>query len=221
LPALRRHIQANESDKVGVDRVLWKTRHMRKKSIGLVLLWGALIFTACSAPPQLEPRSAANPAGIDLSGAWRIRARGGEPLARKSEQPQTIKMPERDSTRTNQQAQRRPQRSDGGDVWIFLETGKVLKVTQTSEGLFVSFDRAIVEEFIFGENRTVSVGPIEAHRVSGWVGSELVVQTMDKDGAVLTETWALAEDGSVLVRKIEVKKGDTQLFSARQVFDQA
>jgi len=96
-----------------------------------------------------------------------------------------------------------------------------LRVTQTSDGLFISFDRAVVEEYTFGENRTVSVGPIEAQRVSGWVGHELVLETMDKQGTVLTETWALEEGGSVLIRNMSVKKGDKLLFSARQVFDQA
>jgi len=194
---------------------------MRKNSIQYVLLLGVLFLVACAAKPQLASRSAANPAGIDLSGAWRIRAGGAEPLAREGERPQTIKMPKQTSSRNTQQLQRRKQRSEGVDVWIFLETGKLLKVTQTDDGLFVSFDRAVVEEFIFGENRIVSVGPIQAQRVSGWVGADLVVETMDEQGAVLKETWALEDGGSVLVREIAVTKGAAQLFSARQVFDQA
>ena len=186
----------------------------------LALLAGVLVVAACAAKPELESRSAANPAGVDLSGTWRIRVEGGAPIAREGEQPQTIRMPKPAPTRSPQN-QRRVTRSDGVDVWIFLETGKALKVTQTHEGLFVSFDRAIVEEFRFGENRIVSVGPIEAQRVSGWVGAELVVETMDKQGAVLKETWGLEDGGAVLVREIAVTKGNTQLFSARQVFDQA
>ena len=105
------------------------------------------------------------------------------------------------------------------DVWIFLETGKVLKVTQTRDGLFVSLDRSVVEEVVFGENRVVSVGPIEAQRVTGWVGPQLVVETMDDDGVKLTETWTLEEDGLVLVRDILIADGNQVLFSARQFLD--
>jgi hypothetical protein len=184
----------------------------------LVLLAGVLAFVACAAKPQLESRSAANPAGIDLSGAWRLRAEAGAPLERQGEQPQTIRIPKRSSSR-NAQEQRREPRSETSDVWIFLETGWSLKVTQTSDGLFISFDRAVVEEFTFGENRMVSVGPIEAQRVSGWVGNELVVETMDEEGAVLAETWSLGDGGAVLVRLISVTEDGKQVFSTRQVFD--
>jgi hypothetical protein len=44
---------------------------------------------------------------------------------------------------------------------------------------------------------------------------------MGKQGYVLTETWALDDDNSVLVRKILLVKGEDQLFSATQVFDRA
>ena len=65
----------------------------------------------------------------------------------------------------------------------------------------------------------VSVGPIEAQRVSGWVGNELVVETMDEEGAVLAETWSLGDGGAVLVRLISVTEDGKQVFSTRQVFD--
>jgi hypothetical protein len=87
--------------------------------------------------------------------------------------------------------------------------------------LFISFDRAVVEAYTFGENRTVAVGPIEAQRVSGWASHELILETMDEQGSVLTETWSLEDGGSVLVRNITVTEGGKQVFSARQVFDQA
>jgi len=95
-----------------------------------------------------------------------------------------------------------------------------LRITQTSEGLFISFDRSVVEEYTFGENRTVSVGPIEAQRVSGWVGQELILETMDEQGNVLTETWSLDDGGSILIRNMTMTKGEQQLWSAMQVFDQ-
>ena len=193
---------------------------MKRDSIRVACLVCVLALAACAPRPELPSRSSANPAGADLSGIWRIRVEGGAPIAREGEQAQTIRMPKQSSQQRPQQSRRRS-KSESPDIWIFLETGKRLRVTQTSDGLFISFDRAVVEEYTFGENRTVSVGPIEAQRVSGWVGHELVLETMDKQGTVLTETWALEEGGSVLIRNMSVKKGDKLLFSARQVFDQA
>lgn len=94
-----------------------------------------------------------------------------------------------------------------------------MKISQTNAGLFISFDRAVVEEFTFGENRIVSVGPIEARRVSGWQGLKFVIQTLDDDGAILTETWQLEASGNVLVRELSIRKGDKRQFSAKQLFD--
>ena len=212
-------MQTNGADKVGVDRVLWKTRRMRIDSSRLVVLICLFALGGCVAKPVLEPRSSANPAGVDLSGTWRIRVDGTAPLAHEGEQPQTIQIPRRSSSQAAQPQQRRPRKSEMPDVWIFLETGKVLKVTQTRDGLFVSLDRSVVEEVVFGENRVVSVGPIEAQRVTGWVGPQLVVETMDDDGVKLTETWTLVEDGLVLVRDILIADGNQVLFSARQFLD--
>jgi len=179
-----------------------------------------LVLASCAAPTELFSRSATNPAGTDLSGRWQIRTESGAPPARAGQQQQTIQMPRRSSSQ-RQHTERRQPRSEGSDVWIFIETGKALRITQTRDGLFISFDRSVVEEFTFGENRTVSVGPIEAQRVSGWVGPELIVETLDEEGNLLTEVWALDEGGSVLVRDISVTKGETQLYTVRQVFDPA
>lgn len=116
-------------------------------------------------------------------------------------------------------AKRRPKRSSISDVTMFLETGESLKISQTSDGLFISFDRSIVEEYTFGENRTVSVGPIEAQRVSGWNGMKFVVETLDEQGMLLTESWYLEPGNKVLVRDILVSRGDDERFTSRQRFD--
>ncbi len=104
-------------------------------------------------------------------------------------------------------------------VSVFLESGESLKITQTASGLFISFDRAVVEEYRFGENRLVSVGPIEAQRVSGWEGSRFVNETLDKGGAILAESWELASGGSVLIRTISLRQGEDRIFSSEQRFD--
>ena len=192
---------------------------MRKETIGLVLLVGVLALAACAEAPQLDSLSAGNPEGVDLSGSWQIRVEGRGPLVREGEQPQTIRMPERATRRSAQQRQRRPQRAEGDDVWIFIETGKALKITQTIDGLFISFDRSVVEEFTFGENLIVSVGPIKAMRVSGWEEQAFVVETVDKTGTTLYEAWHLDADSAVLMRDVRISKGEEDSYTLRQIFD--
>ena len=174
----------------------------------------ALAVSACGSKPTLEPRAGGNPQQVDLSGRWVLRAGGELPV----NQEQTIRIP-KSSTRRQTETRRAQtsRRSKGLSVHLFLESGKVVKVSQTDYGLFFSFDRAVVEEYNFGENRTVSIGPIEAQRVSGWEGPSFVVQTMDEEGHVLTESWAL-EDGA-LTREISIARGEDVSFSKRQVFE--
>ena len=94
-----------------------------------------------------------------------------------------------------------------------------MKITQTNFGIFISYDRSIVEEFTFGENRVVTVGPIEARRVSGWEGNSFVVETLDDSGTTLFETWHLESDDALLIRDIRMSKGDEESFRLRQRFD--
>jgi hypothetical protein len=174
----------------------------------------ALAISACGSKPTLEPRAGGNPQQVDLSGRWVLRT--GDELPVNHEQ--TIRMP-KSSTRRQTEARRAQasRRSRGLSVHLFLESGKVLKVSQTDYGLFFSFDRAVVEEYNFGENRIVSIGPIQAQRVSGWEGPSFVVQTMDEEGHVLTESWALQE--GTLTREVSIARGEDVSFSKRQVFD--
>ncbi len=177
----------------------------------------ALLVAGCSSTPPLEGKSAANTRSVDLSGDWSLR--GGERASRPpvvdGEQP--ILIPRR---RTDSQlGQQRQRRSNGTAVTVFLETGRTIRISQTDFGLFISFDRAVVEEYTFGENRIVSVGPIQAQRVSGWEGSAFVVETLDNEGARLRESWALMEDGATLVRLITVARKEDETFSIEQVFD--
>ena len=178
-----------------------------------------LALAGCGANPQLAPRPAGNPLGIDLSGQWELRT-GATPRA---SEEQTIRIP-RSVNRTNPitQAENRPRdrgsRRKGASLYVFLEHGKSLKVTQTGFGLFFSFDRAIVEEYNFGERRIVNVGPIEAQRVSGWDGDRFVAETMDGKGYVLTESWRLDADGALLIRDISIAREDKTFYEAQQVF---
>jgi hypothetical protein len=102
---------------------------------------------------------------------------------------------------------------------VFLETGTKLKITQTNDGLFISFDRSVVEEYRFREHRSINVGPIQADRVSGWVDGRYVIQTLDAQAALLTETYALAKDGQQLVRTVTIVYKEQETLSLQQVFD--
>lgn len=180
----------------------------------------ALLLAACAARPVLLPKGAVVPVGVDLSGLWQLRVEPGG-AGRSSEPPeQLIRIPPSS-----------PRRSQGGvtgarsglsrraAVGVFLESGESLKITQTASGLFISFDRAVVEEYRFGENRLISVGPIEAQRVSGWDGSRFVNETLDDDGAILVDSWEVAADGSELLRTITVTQRQERIFSSEQRFD--
>lgn len=117
------------------------------------------------------------------------------------------------------QRSRRQKGSSDGSAQVFIEYGESLKISQTDFGIFISYDRSVVEEFTFGENRLVTVGPIEARRVSGWEGKSFVVETLDDSGTTLFESWHLDSDDSVLIRDIRLSKGDEESFSLRQLFD--
>lgn len=145
----------------------------------------------CASREVLIPKSPVVPAGVDLSGQWQLRGTEGE--------------------------SRRAARETL--VYVFFETGRSLKVTQTSSGLFISFDRSVVEEYRFGEQREISVGEIEADRVSGWEGAGYVIETLDADGAKLVERYRLHEDGYVLRRRVRLTDGNKVELDVEQVFD--
>ena len=166
---------------------------MRGKMLSLLLT--LVCLAGCATGEVLVAKSAVVPDGVDFSGQWRLRNAGREAIPR--EKPT----------------------KKGGTVHVFLETGSNLKVTQTIFGIFVSFDRAIVEEYQFGEYRSVSVGPLEASRVSGWEGEAYVIETLHKDGEKLVERYRLEDNDSRLVRQISIWFKDTRTMQVEQIFD--
>jgi len=208
---------------LGVDRLMWKTRQMNRLSMALATLALALLVSGCAARPELLPHDASNPAGTDFTGRWELRSASGEPLTAAVPREEGIRLTSTKSQRSRSGLSRTSgsKRSKSPAVHVFIENGELLKVTQTEYGLFVAYDRAIVEEFTFGENRVVSLGPIEAQRVSGWQGSDFIVETMDKQGVTLRETWGLVDAGNALNREIVIMDDEEELYTALQVFDRS
>ena len=188
----------------------------------------ALILSACGTAEVLAPRDGSVPIGVDLSGSWQIQpesarnqrrirdairktdgVKDDEVFRRNGGQPGA---PDRRSSRGSSRVR-------GGLVYVFLELGESLKVTQTEHGLFISFDRSVVEEFRFGENQVVSVGEVEAQRVTGWEGNTLVIETLDRNRMKLTERFRLIESGQVLERTIMLRSKAMEEETVVQLFD--
>lgn len=188
-----------------------------------------LVLVGCAGGPQLKltPGAAQAPA-VDLSGYWRLENDAGDPLRQYSRQgfigprstERVIRLTkEMRRAGTTATTAGRNDRNRAALAQVFLETGADVKVTQTADGLFISYDRSVVEEYIFGEHRIATVGPISAERASGWQGSAYVVETLDEDNVLLRERWSLIEDGGVLQRDVEFFEKDERVFSATQFFE--
>jgi hypothetical protein len=180
----------------------------------LMILSFSVLVACASKSLILESKSAGVPAGVDLTGFWHVR---DDPNAARLADTEGLQ--DAIVTRERTSRSRRQRSRSGASAQVFLEFGKSLKLTQTNYSLFISYDRSIVEEYTFGENQLVSIGPIEARRVSGWQGGKFVVETLDDFGTTLFETWYLASDGTILVRDIRIAKGDTETYRHKQFFD--
>ena len=182
--------------------------------LALVLLGG------CATRGELIAKSAAVPAGVDLSGQWRLRASSQDTVERlRAAELQAAGGTE--GIRLAKSSQQRPRRrsADGSLVHVFLEMGDALKITQTDFGLFISFDRAIVEEYRFGEKHRISVGEIQADRVSGWENNTYIIETLDMDEAKLIETYRLDDNGQTLRRTIVIIDDNKRQVDVTQSFD--
>jgi len=189
------------------------------------MLFGVLVLFGCGSKPVLVPKSAAVPVGVDLSGNWLIRKGSAAKQVSEVGEDGGIQIPSSGSQRSRQGQGHsngggsRGGKSGGASARVFLEFGESLKISQTYFGLFISYDRSVVEEYTYGENGPVTIGPIEATRVSGWEGQSFVVETLDDSGTILYESWHLEEDAAVLIRDIRISRGDKDSFVHQQVFD--
>ena len=191
------------------------------------ILIGVVSLSGCGSKPVLVSKHAGVPVGVDLRGQWLVRDASSANRQPALGEDEGIRIPTAGSQRSGPaqgQGQSAGGSSRGGglggaSVRVFLEFGESLKITQTYFGLFISYDRSVVEEYTYGENRTVTIGPIEATRVSGWDGQSFVVETLDDSATILYETWHLEEAGNVLIRDIRISKGETDDFVRQQLFD--
>jgi hypothetical protein len=174
----------------------------------LVAALVSLLLVGCASKEVLLIKDAAVPEGIDLSGLWQLR-----------EDSKNVNLFAGTESLLTAAPRSRSRRSDDILVNVFIETGDSLKVTQTDFALFVVFDRAVVEEYQYGELREISIGQISAQRASGWDGLSYLIETLDDDGVKLTERYQLRNDGRVLERSVRVTRGTKLKVDAVQRFD--
>jgi hypothetical protein len=189
---------------------------------GVLLI--ASLAAGCGHREVLVAKSAEVPVGIDFSGRWQLRSDADAEQRRLNDAIRRTDGVDSDAIlRPPDPGQNRrigaERRDHGGLVHVFLEHGRKLKITQTDNAIFISFDRAVVEEFRFGENRQVEVGPVIADRVSGWDGREYVVETLDENGMKLTERFGLGDGSDTLKRTIVLRGRNQRSVTLVQLFD--
>jgi hypothetical protein len=180
------------------------------KTIVLITL---VLLASCGSNETLLRKSAVAPPEMTLTGQWELIEdidtvlRDFDRAIRQTSGRKKKSGP----LETQSRRQRQSPPKAGGLVYVFLENGKNLKITQVEFGLFISFDRSVVEEYQFGEVRMMSIGGAQAQRVSGWEGEDYVVETLGKEGMKLTERYHLIEPESRLYRQVILrsKKGAT------------
>ncbi len=211
--------------------------HTLKQALCQILCVVAFALAAGCAPTApdllLVPGNKEPPPGVDLSGLWDLRDPDDDPLWFYTQEgfigPASAQQVMRITQEMRQRAAaggRSPSRGRGGNqrdraalAQVFLETGTRVKMTQTSEGLFISYDRSVVEEYLFGEHRLAEVGPVAAERASGWAGDTYVVETLDEDRVLMRERWYLTDDRNVLKRDVEFLEKTEIIYTVTQVFD--
>lgn len=191
---------------------------------GTCVLLMAALLTACGAREVLLPKNADVPAGIDFSGQWQLRTdpdleqrRLNDAISRTDGVDSGAILWPREVQRNGRVVVER--QDHGGLVHVFLQHGRQLKITQTASAIFISFDRAVVEEFRFGESREVQVGPVIADRVSGWQGRKYVVETLDENNMKLTEIFEFGDSRDTLRRTIILRGRNQEAVRIVQVFD--
>ena len=189
--------------------------------IGFLALVAALVLSGCAGSKEvLIPVRGPVPQGVDFTGEWRMQQDfAAMQDAIDSAVRRTDGIDERQLLKNIMSASNNPRRSRdvGGLVHVFLENAARLRVTQTDAGLFMAFDRSVVEEYRFGEARMVNKGGAVAQRVSGWDGETYVIETLDQEGGMkLSERYRL--EGETLNREIVLRSKELEEVRLTQSF---
>lgn len=188
------------------------------------LMIAAAVLAGCAQREVLTPKPGEPPPGVDFSGLWELAAdpdaeqRRLDAAVRRAGGNQESRVLRRVRAPGGREDVVVERRLSGGLVQLFLQNGKQLKISQTRGGLFISFDRAVVQEFRFGEHRQVEVGPVIADRVSGWEGQAYVVETLDEERMKLTERYELLPGGDRLRRTIVLRAANGESATVVQEF---
>ena len=190
----------------------------------LLTSWLALFLLAgCGNREMLVPIRNPQPDTVNFAGNWRMLD-DFEAMQTKIDEAisQTDGVDEREILRgllaSNSDKRSRSKRNVGGLVHVFLENGKSLRISQTDAGLFIAFDRSVVEEYRFGEARMLSKGGARAQRVSGWEGDDYIIETLDEHGMKLTERYVLEAGGIELIRQITLRSAELDTVTVVQTF---
>lgn len=194
--------------------------------IRLLPILAFLLISGCAQREVLAPIDGTVPADVDLSGNWRLRTdmaselRRIQDAIRKTDGVKDSRI-SRGQTISGElsRASSGSGSSKAGLVHVFLETGSTLKITQTQHALFISFDRAVVEEYRFGENRMINVGQARAQRVTGWKGDTMVIETLGEKRMKLTEQIRLASGSRILQREITLRSKKKEEVTLVQEFE--
>lgn len=165
-----------------------------------------VVLAGCSPRPALERPSSGYPVDPGFEGRW-YRA-WSEVQDSMPASPVNIVLSRDDARRVAGQ-----DKTPGRLARAFLETGERLRITELDSALLISFDRAVVEEYRYGELRRVNIGPVVAQRSTGWEGDALVIRTLDDDRALMIERWWLADDGETLRRSVSIERGKQELLA--------
>ena len=189
--------------------------------IGLLALAATIVLSGCAGSKEmLVPVRGPVPQGVDFTGEWRMQedfAAMQEAIA--SAVRRTDGIDERQLLKNimSGSSTSRRSRDVGGLVHVFLENAARLRVTQTDAGLFMAFDRSVVEEYRFGEARIVNKGGAVAQRVSGWDGETYVIEPLDQVGGMkLSQRYH--REGEMLNREIVLRSKELEEVRLTQSF---
>lgn len=188
-------------------------------------LVGLLVLSGCGSREMLVPIRNAQPTSVNFEGRWTMRedfeamqAEIDRAISRTDDVDERKILRGMIASNSNQQRSRSRNRNVGGLVHVFLENGQNLRISQTDAGLFIAFDRSVVEEYRFGEARMLSKGGAQAQRVSGWMGDAYVIETLDSHGMKLTERYEIGSGGDELSREITLRSAEQETVTVMQTF---